>query len=95
MPWWLVLIVIGLLDGFAAGLFGVSGGIVIVPSLTELNLPPPRGVRDHDGVTIRKFDPYPPRGYVDAPQTWGSNKNARFRTRCHGYGNGRSGGQAI
>ncbi len=33
MPWWLVLIVIGLLGGFAAGLFGVGGGIVIVPAL--------------------------------------------------------------
>jgi len=21
-------------------------------------------------VTIWKFDPYPPRGYVDGPQTW-------------------------
>ena len=33
MPFWLVLVVIGLLGGFAAGLFGVGGGIVIVPAL--------------------------------------------------------------
>ena len=33
MPFWLILVVIGLLGGFAAGLFGVGGGIVIVPAL--------------------------------------------------------------
>ena len=33
MPFWLVLVVIGLFSGFAAGLFGVGGGIVIVPAL--------------------------------------------------------------
>ena len=33
MPFWLVLVVIGLLGGFASGLFGVGGGIVIVPAL--------------------------------------------------------------
>ncbi len=33
MPFWLTLVVIGLLGGFAAGLFGVGGGIVIVPAL--------------------------------------------------------------
>ncbi len=33
MPFWLILVVIGLLGGFAAGLFGVGGGIVIVPLL--------------------------------------------------------------
>ena len=32
MPFWLVLVVIGLLGGFAVGLFGVGGGIVIVPA---------------------------------------------------------------
>ena len=36
MPFWLVLVVIGLLGGFAAGLFGVGGGIVIVPALDLL-----------------------------------------------------------
>src|SRR5206468_935936 len=30
------------------------------------------GRRNRDVVTIRKFDPYPPRGYVDGPQTWAS-----------------------
>ncbi len=33
MPSWLILVVIGLLGGFAAGLFGVGGGIVIVLAL--------------------------------------------------------------
>ena len=27
-------------------------------------------------MTIRKFDPYPPRGYVDVPQTWASARPA-------------------
>ena len=33
MPVWLVFVVIGLIGGFASGLFGVGGGIVIVPAL--------------------------------------------------------------
>jgi uncharacterized membrane protein YfcA len=33
MPLWLVFVVIGLLGGVAAGLFGVGGGVVIVPAL--------------------------------------------------------------
>ena len=33
MPSWLVFVLIGLLGGFASGLFGVGGGIVIVPAL--------------------------------------------------------------
>ena len=33
MPPWLIFIPIGLLGGIAAGLFGVGGGIVIVPAL--------------------------------------------------------------
>jgi uncharacterized membrane protein YfcA len=33
MPHWLVLIVIGLIGGFASGLFGIGGGTVIVPLL--------------------------------------------------------------
>ncbi len=33
MPLWLVFVVIGLIGGFASGLFGVGGGIVIVPAL--------------------------------------------------------------
>ncbi|MBV8487608.1 MAG: sulfite exporter TauE/SafE family protein [Planctomycetaceae bacterium] len=33
MPFWLVFVVIGLIGGFASGLFGVGGGIVIVPAL--------------------------------------------------------------
>jgi uncharacterized protein len=33
MPAWPVFVVIGLLGGFASGLFGVGGGIVIVPAL--------------------------------------------------------------
>jgi uncharacterized membrane protein YfcA len=33
MPSWIVLLVIGTLGGIAAGLFGVGGGIVIVPAL--------------------------------------------------------------
>src|SRR5208337_824968 len=30
----------------------------------------PRGGRNPDVVTIRKFESCPPRGYVDGPQTW-------------------------
>jgi uncharacterized protein len=33
MPFWLILVVIGLVGGLASGLFGVGGGIVIVPAL--------------------------------------------------------------
>jgi uncharacterized protein len=33
MPSWLMFLVIGLLGGIASGLFGVGGGIVIVPAL--------------------------------------------------------------
>jgi len=33
MPSWLVFVVIGVVGGIAAGLFGVGGGIVIVPAL--------------------------------------------------------------
>jgi uncharacterized membrane protein YfcA len=33
MPLWLTFVVIGLLGGIAAGLFGVGGGVVIVPAL--------------------------------------------------------------
>jgi uncharacterized membrane protein YfcA len=33
MPTWFLFFVIGLLGGIAAGLFGVGGGIVIVPTL--------------------------------------------------------------
>jgi uncharacterized protein len=33
MPLWLTFVVIGLLGGVAAGLFGVGGGIVLVPAL--------------------------------------------------------------
>jgi uncharacterized membrane protein YfcA len=33
MPAWLIFVVIGVLGGVAAGLFGVGGGIVIVPAL--------------------------------------------------------------
>lgn len=33
MPSWLLFVVIGLLGGIASGLFGVGGGIVIVPAL--------------------------------------------------------------
>src|SRR5512145_1495798 len=33
MPDWLVLLAIGLLGGVTAGVFGVGGGIVVVPAL--------------------------------------------------------------
>jgi hypothetical protein len=33
MPSWLLFVVIGLMGGVASGLFGVGGGIVIVPAL--------------------------------------------------------------
>ena len=33
MPAWLIFVVIGVLGGGAAGLFGVGGGIVVVPAL--------------------------------------------------------------
>lgn len=33
MPPWLLFVVIGLIGGVASGLFGVGGGIVIVPAL--------------------------------------------------------------
>jgi uncharacterized membrane protein YfcA len=33
MPAWLTFLVIGIVGGVAAGLFGVGGGIVIVPAL--------------------------------------------------------------
>ena len=33
----------------------------------------PRGGRNRDVVTIRKFESCPPRGYVEPPQTWASS----------------------
>jgi len=33
MPQWFVLVIIGILGGIAAGLFGIGGGIVIIPAL--------------------------------------------------------------
>lgn len=33
MPPWLTFVIIGILGGVAAGLFGIGGGIVIVPAL--------------------------------------------------------------
>jgi len=33
MPAWLIFVIIGVLGGVASGLFGVGGGIVIVPAL--------------------------------------------------------------
>jgi len=33
MPSWLTFVIIGLLGGVASGLFGVGGGIVLVPAL--------------------------------------------------------------
>jgi len=33
MPTWMLFVVIGTIAGFSAGLFGVGGGIVIVPAL--------------------------------------------------------------
>jgi len=33
MPFWLILVVIGLVGGVTAGLFGIGGGVVIVPML--------------------------------------------------------------
>src|SRR5262245_19340633 len=33
MPAWLIFVIIGALGGVASGLFGVGGGIVIVPAL--------------------------------------------------------------
>lgn len=33
MPAWLVFVLIGLLGGVAAGVFGIGGGVIIVPAL--------------------------------------------------------------
>lgn len=33
MPLWLILVIIGILGGFAAGFVGIGGGLVIVPAL--------------------------------------------------------------
>lgn len=33
MPAWLLFVLIGLLGGFSAGMFGIGGGLVIVPAL--------------------------------------------------------------
>lgn len=33
MPPWLIFVIIGVLSGLSAGLFGIGGGIVIVPAL--------------------------------------------------------------
>jgi hypothetical protein len=33
MPLWLIFVIIGILGGIAAGLFGLGGGIVVVPAL--------------------------------------------------------------
>ena len=61
---------------------GVSGGcpdarrVLKALKLTELKPPTaPHGRRNRDVVTISKFDPYPPRSYVDVPQTWASGSS--------------------
>src|SRR5208283_2856639 len=41
----------------------------------------PRGGRDRDVVTIRKFESCLPRGYVEGPQTWASLRHARREGR--------------
>jgi len=33
MASWLIFVVIGLLGGFAAGMFGIGGGVIVVPML--------------------------------------------------------------
>jgi len=33
MPSWFIFVIIGIISGIAAGLFGIGGGIVIVPAL--------------------------------------------------------------
>lgn len=33
MPGWLMYVIIGVLGGIAAGMFGVGGGIVVIPAL--------------------------------------------------------------
>lgn len=33
MPVWMMFVLIGLVGGFSAGMFGIGGGIVIVPAL--------------------------------------------------------------
>jgi uncharacterized membrane protein YfcA len=33
MPQWLLFVLVGLLGGLASGLFGIGGGVVVVPSL--------------------------------------------------------------
>jgi len=33
MPLWLLFVLVGAAGGFTAGLFGVGGGLVIVPTL--------------------------------------------------------------
>ena len=36
MDWWLAYIVLGLFTGFSAGLLGIGGGLVMVPTLTMM-----------------------------------------------------------
>jgi uncharacterized membrane protein YfcA len=33
MPPWLIFVIIGIFGGISAGLFGIGGGIVIIPAL--------------------------------------------------------------
>ena len=62
MPFWLVLVVIGLLGGFAAGLFGVGGGIVIVPALIYW-----AGFTQHKATGTSLAVLLPPIGLLAAP----------------------------
>jgi uncharacterized membrane protein YfcA len=36
MPTWLILVIIGIVSGVAIGLFGMGGGIVLIPALMYL-----------------------------------------------------------
>ena len=55
---------------------GVSGGCPDAPGPEGIEVDgfeaadTPRGGGNRDVVTIRKIESYPPRGYVDGPQTW-------------------------
>jgi len=73
MSTWILFVLIGLLAGFAAGLFGVGGGIVIVPALIYW-----AGMSQHLATGTSLAVLLPPIGLIATLEYW-RHGNVDFR----------------
>ena len=70
MSWWMAYIGLGLFTGFSAGMLGIGGGLVMVPTLTTLR-PDYVGMANNaiDCLQSRLADPsLPSRESIYAPE---------------------------